>query len=436
MGVSDPGGAGTAKQQLAVVREVVRSYTYVGIWMSISIAVILFNKWLLAYSGFPFPIALTIWHMAFCSVIGCLAVRVLGLVKSHNMTAREYLTRVMPIGLLYAGSLWLSNSSYLYLSVSFIQMTKSLMPGLVYGCGCLVGTELFRPAVALNMGLIAVGVVVCALGEVNLVLLGLLEQLTALGFEAMRLTLVQVLMNSKGYNMNPLQSLYYVSPACFISLLLPFLCVECPRIMAAQADNSIHFNAPVLLANALAAFALNLAVFLLIGKTSALTMNIAGVIKDWMLIFFSYFIFRAPVTKLNLAGYIFCCSGVVWYNQMKLKALKVKVAQGSSGDKEYSSKSKPEGGLAYLRHQAADLEQPLLQNRNKEDILAEIQRLQAEMEAIDGGVGSHSKLSALGNSSTVLRLHGSSGGNSSNSGGSVSNSPCLSVGSSKLEYRS
>jgi hypothetical protein len=28
--------------------------------------------------------------------------------------------------------------------------------------------------------------------------------------------------------------------------------------MAAQAENSIHFNAPVLLANALAAFALNL----------------------------------------------------------------------------------------------------------------------------------------------------------------------------------
>ena len=30
--------------------------------------------------------------------------------------------------------------------------------------------------------------------------------------------------------------------------------------------------------------ALNMAVFLLIGKTSALTMNIAGVVKDWMLI--------------------------------------------------------------------------------------------------------------------------------------------------------
>lgn len=75
-----------------------------------------------------------------------------------------------------------------------------------------------------------------------------------------------------------------------------------------RAAKALRFSAPVLLSNALAAFALNLAVFLLIGKTSALTMNIAGVIKDWMLIFFSYYVFHAPVTALNLAGYIFCCS--------------------------------------------------------------------------------------------------------------------------------
>jgi hypothetical protein len=121
---------------------------------------------------------------------------------------------------------------------------------------------------------------------------------------------------------------------------------------------------------------------------------------------------------------------------MKLKALKSKVAQGSSSDTAYNSKSKPEGGPAYLGHQPADLEQPLLQNRNKDDILAEIHRLQAEMDALDRRVGSHGKLSALGSISTVSRLHGSSGGNSSISGGSSSSSPCLSISSSKLEHRS
>ncbi len=79
-----------------------RSYSYVLIWMSISISVILFNKWLLAFSGFPYPIALTSWHMLFCSVVGFLCVRVFKVVKSHNMTAHTYVRRVLPIGASFA----------------------------------------------------------------------------------------------------------------------------------------------------------------------------------------------------------------------------------------------------------------------------------------------------------------------------------------------
>lgn len=35
-----------------------------------------------------------------------------------------------------------------------------------------------------------------------------------------------------------------------------------------------------------------MAVFLLIGKTSALTMNIAGVVKDWLLIALSWLLYK------------------------------------------------------------------------------------------------------------------------------------------------
>ena len=87
-----------ASAQSRVTREVIRNYSYVILWMSVSISVILFNKWLLAFSGFPYPIALTMWHMAFCSTVGFLCVRVARLVKPHNMTPRDYFRRVMPIG--------------------------------------------------------------------------------------------------------------------------------------------------------------------------------------------------------------------------------------------------------------------------------------------------------------------------------------------------
>ena len=42
----------------------------------------------------------------------------------HKMTSHFYLTRIMPIGLFMALTLFFGNVVYLYLSVSFIQMLK------------------------------------------------------------------------------------------------------------------------------------------------------------------------------------------------------------------------------------------------------------------------------------------------------------------------
>ena len=65
-----------------------------------------------------------------------------------------------------------------------------------------------------------------------------------------------------------------------------------------------------------------MAVFLLIGKTSALTMNIAGVVKDWLLIGLSVALFASAVSQLNLFGYAIAFLAVCWYNYQKLQAVR------------------------------------------------------------------------------------------------------------------
>ncbi|KAK5774515.1 hypothetical protein PVK06_042370 [Gossypium arboreum] len=50
-------------------------------------------------------------------------------------------------------------------------------------------------------------------------------------------------------------------------------------------------------------FALNLSGFLPVGKASALTMNVARVVKDWLLIAFSWSVIKDTVTPINLFGY-------------------------------------------------------------------------------------------------------------------------------------
>ncbi len=47
------------------------------------------NKYVLAYANFPFPIALTLTHMAFCSALALVIIK-LGLVDTVHMDSTTY----------------------------------------------------------------------------------------------------------------------------------------------------------------------------------------------------------------------------------------------------------------------------------------------------------------------------------------------------------
>ncbi|RCV36970.1 hypothetical protein SETIT_8G025000v2 [Setaria italica] len=318
----------------SVLRSVMLSYAYVGIWVSLSFSVIVYNKYILdpKMYGWPFPISLTMIHMAFCATLAAALVRVLRVVDvptSPPMTPRLYAASVVPIGALYALSLWFSNSAYIYLSVSFIQMLKALMPVAVYSLAVAFRTDSFRRASMLNMLGISAGVAVAAYGEARFDVFGVTLQLAAVAAEATRLVLIQILLTSRGMSLNPITSLYYIAPCCLAFLTVPWYAVELPRLRAAAASAAGLARPDVFVfgTNSLCAFALNLAVFLLVGKTSALTMNVAGVVKDWLLIAFSWTVIKDTVTPVNLVGYGIAFLGVAYYNHAKLQGLKAKEAE-------------------------------------------------------------------------------------------------------------
>jgi hypothetical protein len=70
-------------------------------------------------------------------------------------------------------------------------------------------------------------------------------------------------------------------------------------------------------------------VFLVVGKTSALTLNVAGVVKDWLLIGFSWSVIKDTMTAVNLVGYLLAFMGVVYYNHSKFEG-----ASGNGGAEE------------------------------------------------------------------------------------------------------
>ncbi|CAL5397135.1 unnamed protein product [Camellia sinensis] len=308
-----------------VLKKIILSYTYVFIWIFLSFTVIVYNKYILDRKmyNWPFPISLTMIHMGFCSSLAYLLIRVFNLVEPVSMSRELFFTSVVPIGALYSFSLWFSNSAYIYLSVSFIQMLKALMPVAVYSIGVLLKKDNFKSDTMANMVSISIGVAIAAYGEARFDVWGVVLQLGAVAFEATRLVMIQILLTSKGISLNPITSLYYVAPCCLVFLFVPWIFVEFPLL---RETSSFHFDYLIFGTNSVCAFALNLAVFLLVGKTSALTMNVAGVVKDWLLIAFSWSVIKDTVTPVNLVGYGVAFLGVAYYNHSKLQALKAKEA--------------------------------------------------------------------------------------------------------------
>ncbi|CAI0433242.1 unnamed protein product [Linum tenue] len=304
---------------MAVIsKPLVFTYIYLLIYILLSSGVILYNKWVLSpkYFNFPFPITLTMIHMAFSGMVSFFLVRVFKVVSPVKMTFEIYVTCVIPISAFFAASLWFGNTAYLYISVAFIQMLKALMPVATFIMAIMCDTDKARCDVFLNMLVVSVGVVVSSYGEIHFNVVGTVYQVTGIFAEALRLVLTQVLLQKKGLTLNPITSLYYIAPCSFVFLFVPWYLLEKPGMEVSQ----IQFNFWIFFSNALCALALNFSIFLVIGRTGAVTVRVAGVLKDWILIALSTVIFpESTITVLNITGYAIALCGVVMYNYLKVR---------------------------------------------------------------------------------------------------------------------
>lgn len=118
-----------------------------------------------------------------------------------------------------------------------------------------------------NVSIIVIGVVIASFGEIKFVLIGFIYQLGGICFEAVRLVLVQRLLNSAEYKMDPLVSLYYFAPVCAIMNSCFALIFEIPRISMTEVYN---VGLWILLLNALIAFALNVSIVFLVRSLTLL----------------------------------------------------------------------------------------------------------------------------------------------------------------------
>lgn len=311
------------------------AWMYITFWISVSCVMILFNKFVLDRLKFPFPMFLCTWHMVLATVMTRVMSKTTNMlpgVAEKKVDTNAMHKKIFPVASFFAVSLILSNKAYIYLSVSYIQMLKAFTPVAVLIFSFFAGLEKGSMMEVYIVSLICIGVAMTSVGETFFSWTGFSFQSLAICFESARLVLTNVLL--KELKLDPLSSLYHIAPPCAFligSLCLFFEFGDLPwdRMMTPAFGM-------ILLANGLVAFTLNVAVVMLIGNTSALTLTLAGIIKDIMLVTLSVLIFGSPVSNLQYLGYAVALVGLNLHKEFKKNPDRILQLFGSSSSKSSS----------------------------------------------------------------------------------------------------
>ncbi len=127
------------------------------------------------------------------------------------------------------------------------------------------------------MSFIVIGVVLASLGEVDFVLAGFLFQVGGICFEAIRICMVEALLNGAEFKMDPLVSLYYFAPVCAFMNFTTALFLEVPKI---QMSEIYAVGYGTFFANACCAFLLNVSVVFLVSPSQR-TLRSMLIVQDW-----------------------------------------------------------------------------------------------------------------------------------------------------------
>ncbi|XP_066558757.1 solute carrier family 35 member C2 isoform X1 [Amia ocellicauda] len=325
-----------------------------------SIGITFYNKWLM--KDFHFPLFMTLVHLA---MIFCLSALTRSAMQRWTGKPRvllswaHYLTKVAPTALATALDIGLSNWSFLFITISLYTMTKSSAVLFILFFSLVFRLEEPNPFLVAVVLLIASGLFMFTYESTQFNMEGFVLVLLASFIGGIRWTLTQILMQKAELGLqNPVDTMYHLQPIMFMGLFPLFLyneglnlCVSVKLFRVSELPPLLYSLATLSVGGGLA-FGLGFSEFLLVSKTSSLTLSIAGIFKEVCTLLLAAGFMGDKMSSLNWLGFVVCLSGISLHVGLKAFYSKGKASQS----RLHSSK---DTGL--------DLELPLLRHTAEEE---------------------------------------------------------------------
>ncbi|KAI8884227.1 TPT-domain-containing protein [Backusella circina FSU 941] len=290
-------------------------YLWLGVYFILNLSLTLYNKAILL--DFRYPWTLTAIH-TFCSTLGCYMLYFMRVFTPAKLGDNEKLVMIM-FSALYTINIAISNVSLNLVSVAFHQVVRAMTPVFTVAISIMFLQKSYTRMIYLSLLPVVIGVGFATYGEYDYTMIGLL--LTILGtLLASIKTIVTNRVQVGRLKLHPLDLLFRMSPLAFIQCIVyAQLTGEMDDVREFSSENMSFHLASGLIFNGFIAFALNVVSFTANKKTSALTMTVAGNVKQVLSIVLAVVIFDLSINSTNAVGILLTLGGGACYGYVELK---------------------------------------------------------------------------------------------------------------------
>ncbi|XP_072964318.1 probable sugar phosphate/phosphate translocator At1g06470 [Typha angustifolia] len=310
---------------------VLKTLFYILVWYTFSTCLTLYNKTLLGekLGKFPAPLLMNTFHFTLQAVLSKIIVcfQSRGPDNSVKMTWKDYFLRVVPTALGTALDINLSNASLVFISVTFATMCKSASP--IFLLLFAFAFRLETPSIRL-LGIIlviSVGVLLTVAKETEFEFWGFIFVMLAAVMSGFRWSMTQILLQKEAYGLkDPITLMSNVTPVMAVATLILSLAMDPWN----NFETNVYFDNPwhivrsclLMLIGGALAFFMVLTEYILVSATSAVTVTIAGVVKEAVTILVAVFYFHDQFTLLKGIGLLTILLGVSLFNWYKYEKYK------------------------------------------------------------------------------------------------------------------
>lgn len=290
-----------------------------------STLLVVMNKLAMDTYGFKFATTLTAFHLT-CTFFLLLLSAKLGVFEIKRLPIRD----VSKLAAGTMGFICFTNLSLQHNSIGFYQVMKVMTTPTVVLIEALVYQKYLENQLKISLIPVCVGVIITVATDFRLNLIG-----TGYAVAGVIVTsLYQIWSGTlqRSLDCNGLQLQTYVSPLAAL-FIIPFVPLFDNYTMSDL--NSIWFynftphNSSIIAVTGFFGFLVNISIFLVIGRSSALSYNILGHCKTVVVLLSDYILFGRPFTFKSSFGILLTLIGVFWYTVLKLeRARQEKEARG------------------------------------------------------------------------------------------------------------